>query len=95
MTTKLHSADIQTMVHDWAVADGGFDAPYGILTGEHTNAKGKKYKSVTFGYTRTMDATVEIYNSNFILFKCSRMFNPRVFKSADDLMAYLTNKEFV
>lgn len=88
--TKLHSADIQKMVFDWANT-AGFTAPYGVLEGEHVNKRnGKKYKSVTFGYARTLDATVEIYNSGFMLYRSSQNHGqPVVFKSADDLMAYL------
>ena len=61
----MNSQEILTQIEQWAKGKG-FTAPYGILTGSHTNKKGTKYLSITFGRARTLDATVEIYNRNFI-----------------------------
>jgi len=87
---KLHSSDIQSLIEEWAQSRGTFTAPYGILTGSHTNSKGRKYLSVTFGYARSLDATVEIYNRSFIVVKTSsNRYNAQVFKSYEEPMEYL------
>ena len=67
----MNSQEIQDAVYNWAVAQN-FSAPYGVLTGEHVNKKGSKFRAVTFGRARTLDATVEIYNRNFIILRTSR-----------------------
>lgn len=80
----MNSTDIQTAVYDWAKASG-FYAPYGVLIGQHVNRNGRKYLTVTFGRPRTLDATVEIYNSGFMLLRTSRD-GSTVYKSFDTLM---------
>jgi hypothetical protein len=86
----VNSEQIQETVYQWAV-NHNFAAPYGVLTGEHTNAKGSKYRSVTFGYARTLDATIEIYNRNFIVVRTSNSVT-EVVKSFDDLMKLLKSR---
>lgn len=86
----MNSQEICQAVADWAQHQN-FTAPYGVLTGQHINKKGKKFHSVTFGYARTLDATVEIYNRNFIVFRTNAT-GSEVFKSYDELMAELTNR---
>ena len=83
----MNSAEIQKFICDWAHTKN-FNAPYGILEGEFTNKKGKKYKSVTFGRARTLDASVEIYNRNFIVVKTNR-HGVQSFKDYDSLMNFL------
>ena len=68
----MNSQEISDAVYAYARERQDFTAPYGVLQGEHVNRKGKKYKSVTFGRARTLDATVEIYNRNFIILRTSR-----------------------
>lgn len=80
----MKSVDIQTAVYDWVKA-AGFNAPYGVLTGQNTNRNGRKFLSVTFGRARTLDATVEIYNSGFMLLRTSRD-GSTVYKSFETLM---------
>lgn len=80
----MNSTDIQTAVYDWAKASG-FYAPYGVLIGQHVNRNGRKYLTVTFGRPRTLDATVEIYNSGFMLLRTSRD-GSTVYKNFDTLM---------
>lgn len=80
----MKSMDIQTAVYDWVKA-AGFNAPYGVLIGQNTNRNGRKYLTVTFGRPRTLDATVEIYNSGFMLLRTSRD-GSTVYKSFDTLM---------
>jgi dTDP-4-dehydrorhamnose 3,5-epimerase-like enzyme len=84
----MNSEQIQNAVYEWARDNSSMTAPYGVLTGEHLNKKGKKYRSVTFGRARTLDATVEIYNRNFIVLKTSR-HGSMVVKSYDDLKCEL------
>lgn len=83
----MRSADIQEMVYNWAQGQD-FTAPYGVLQGEHTNSKGRPYLSVTFGRARTLDATVQIYNRNFILVRTNRT-GSQIYRSVDSLMAAL------
>ena len=83
----MNSEQIQQQVYDWALTKN-FTAPYGVLTGEHTNQKGTKYRAVTFGRARTLDATVEIYNRNFILLRTSA-HGTEIFNDVVTLMAKL------
>ena len=83
----MNSEEIQNQVEAWA-RTRDFTAPYGILTGTHTNQKGIKYRSVTFGYSRTLDATVEIYNRNFIIVRTSR-HDRQVFKNVAEMQQFL------
>lgn len=78
---------MQESIYQWALTKN-FSAPYGVLSSEHTNKKGKKYKAVTFGRARTLDAEVEIYNRNFIVVKTNR-HDLQVFKDYDSLMQFL------
>jgi hypothetical protein len=80
----MNSQEIQAAVYDWAISQN-FSAPYGVLTGEHVNKKGSKYRAVTFGRARTLDATVEIYNRNFLILKTNRN-GTEVFKNFESLM---------
>ena len=48
----MNSQEIQNSIYEWAQGKN-FTAPYGVLTGEYTNKKGKKYRAVTFGRART------------------------------------------
>lgn len=84
----MKSQEIQDKIYQWAV-QANFTAPYGVLTGEHVNAKtGKKYKSVTFGYARTLDATVDIYNERYCTFRSNRHgYMPYLNK--DELFSFL------
>lgn len=87
----MNSKQILDSIETWAknrCVD--FDAPYGILTGSHINRKGTKYLSITFGRARTLDATVEIYNRNFMILKTSRG-NSEIFNNFVDLQKALTN----
>ena len=84
----MSSADIQSAVYDWA-RNRRFTAPYGVLSGTHTNSKGKTYRSITFGYARTRDYEVQIYNRNFIVLRDSFSRGGLLFKSYDELMTHL------
>ena len=79
----MNSQQIQAGIEQWA-QNNNFSAPYGVLTGSHINRKGTKYLSVTFGRARTLDATVEIYNRNFMILRTSRS-GSQVFKNIIDL----------
>lgn len=83
----MNSQQIQQHVEQWAQGRN-FTAPYGILAGSHVNKKGIKYLSVTFGRARTLDATVEIYNRNFLILRTSRT-GSEVFRSVADLQQAL------
>jgi hypothetical protein len=83
----VNSQEIQEHIYNWAVGKN-FSAPYGVLSGEYVNKKGSKYRAVTFGRARTLDATVEIYNRNFIILRTSRI-GSEVYNDVATLMAKL------
>ena len=80
---------IQQSVYQWAVSNSQkFNAPYGILEGQHVNKVGRKYRSVTFGRSRTLDATVNIYGDTFIQVRTSR-HSSQIFKNVADMQQFL------
>ena len=83
----MNSQIIQNNIENWAKTRD-FTAPYGILTGSHVNKKGNKFLSVTFGRARSLDATVEIYNRNFMLVRTNR-HGTQTFKNVEDLQQFL------
>lgn len=83
----MNSQQILNSLEQWAQGKN-FTAPYGILTGSHVNKNGKKYLSITFGRARTLDATVEIYNRNFMILRTNRT-GSEVFKNVTDLQQVL------
>ena len=85
---SMSSQELSDFIYEWAI-NQNFNAPYGVLQGTHTNKKGNKFRAVTFGRARTLDATVEIYNTKFILLKTSNNQNAEVFNDSATLMARL------
>ena len=83
----MNSSEISDYIYDWALTRG-FNAPYGILQGEHTNNKGTRFFAVTFGRARTLDATVEIYNRKFMILRTSNR-GSEVFNDLSSLMVKL------
>lgn len=83
----MNSQAILSEIETWAKGQN-FSAPYGILTGSHVSSKGTKYLSITFGRARTLDATVEIYNRNFMILRTSRT-GSQVYKNFVELQAAL------
>lgn len=83
----MNSQEILDFLEVWAKSKN-FTAPYGVLTGSHVNKKGKKYLSITFGRARSLDATVEIYNRNFMILRASNR-GSAVFSSLDELKSEL------
>lgn len=83
----MNSQAILDTIETWAKGKN-FSAPYGVLTGSHINKSGRKYLSITFGRARTLDATVEIYNRNFMILRTSRS-GSEVFKTVADLQQAL------
>jgi hypothetical protein len=85
----MNRQQIQMDIEQWAKSQN-FTAPYGVLTGSHVNNRGTKYLSVTFGRARTLDATVEIYNRNFMILRTSR-YGRQVCKSYNELKEFLNS----
>lgn len=83
----MNSQSIQQSIQHWAQSKG-FDAPYGILTGQGRSQKGAPFLTVTFGRSRTLDVTVEIYNRNFIIVRTSR-HGRQVFKNEQAAQTFL------
>lgn len=83
----MNSQQILDSIESWARGQN-FSAPYGILIGSHVNPNGKKFLSITFGRARTLDATVEIYNRNFMILRTNRT-GSTVFKNFADLQQTL------
>lgn len=71
-----------------AVNDTDFNAPYGVLDGTGVSPSGKKYKSITFGRARTLDAEVRIYGSSFIIIRTSR-HGQQVFRDATSAIDFI------
>lgn len=84
----MKSAEIQQKVYD-LLCTKNFTAPYGILTSEQRSKNGRPYKSVTFGYARTRDFELQIYNKNFLVFRDSSVYNNKVFTNYPDLENFL------
>ena len=82
----MNSKEIQEAIYQWALGHR-FTAPYGVLKGDHVH-RNRPVKSVTFGYARTLDATVSIYNRNFIVVRTNR-HGTQTFKSYDEVMKFL------
>lgn len=83
----MNSQQILDTIESW-VKSRNFSAPYGVLTNSHVNKSGRKYLSITFGRARTLDATVEIYNRNFMILRTSRD-GSTVYKSFSELQTAL------
>lgn len=79
---------IQDSVYQWVVARGNFNAPYGVLTGESVNKAGHKYLNVTFGRSRTLDVSVNIYGTSFIQVRTSR-HGSQIFKDVAKMQQFL------
>lgn len=86
----MNSREISEHLYNLIKSKGTFNAPYGVLDSESTNQKGNKYFSITFGRARTLDATIEIYNRNFMLLRTSRGQRD-VFKNVAELEIALNN----
>lgn len=56
-------------VYDWIKAHPEYNAPWGVL--ESTSAD-RRYRSVTFGRARCLDAEVRIYSPKFVLVRWAR-----------------------
>lgn len=64
---------LTTRVFEYLVNAGKFTAPYGVLMGLHTPASGRgKVRTVTFGFARTLDATLYIWSPTRLDFRTSR-----------------------
>lgn len=83
----MNSADIQQQILDWANSRN-FTAPYGVLSSSESDKSGRKYLTVVFGYARTRDVEVRIYNRSFMLVRDSYNGNT-VFKDVSSLMTAL------
>lgn len=73
-------------------------APYGILTGLHSNALAHqkaagKYRSITFGVARYLDAEVRVYSKTYITADfhgpLARFESHQLFKSETELLDFL------
>lgn len=85
----MRSAEIQQTVYDFCV-ERGLDKPYGVLLGDGVSRNGKKFLSVTFCRPFTLDATVEIYNRNFMVLRSSQTpYNSDTYDSVEKLMEKL------
>lgn len=83
----MNSEQIQAAIYRWA-CNRRFTAPYGVLQGEGKTRLGKPVRSVTFGYARTLDVSVDIYNRGFIIVRTSR-HGSQTFRSYEEAMEFL------
>jgi hypothetical protein len=65
-------------------------APYGVIAGEGVSKKsGRKYKSITFGVSRYLDAYLQYFSPNFIVVKGQGALSYKyegVYRSIEDLI---------
>jgi hypothetical protein len=83
----MNSREIIQSLEGW-VKSKDFSAPYGVLTGERVSKSGKKCLYITFGRERTLDATVEVYNRNFMVVRTSR-HGSSFYRSLGELNAFI------
>ena len=94
----MNSNQIQQQVLDWAY-EQNFTAPYGVVDGKGRSPKGKMYLGVTFGYARTLDANVRIFNDanvrifnrNFMIYESSAG-EREIFADSSNLMTFLKER---
>ena len=86
----MNSNQIQQQVLDWAY-EQNFTAPYGVLDGKGRSPTGKMYLGVTFGYARTLDANVRIFNRNFMIYESSAG-EREIFADSSNLMTFLKER---
>ncbi len=83
---------VQVAIADQLMGEPKFNAPYGVLTGI---SKDNRYRTVTFGISRTLDAEIRVYGPHFILLRWETAIRklPRhgsqKFTSITDLMKFL------
>jgi hypothetical protein len=87
---------IQNDIVSYLEGRGNINAPYGILTGMRTNKIGGKFREITFGKSRTLDATIQIHGSHFYVFRWQGSLrnvgngrDSRTFTSLADLTRFL------
>jgi len=86
----MNSNQIQQQVLDWAY-EQNFTAPYGVVDGKGRSSKGKMYLGVAFGYARTLDANVRIFNRNFMIYESSAG-EREIFADSNNLMNFLKER---
>lgn len=85
----MTSTEVQEHLYQYLVKLNTFNSPYGVLCGNRVNKKGIPFKSITFGRSRTLDATISIYNSKFIVLYDSRNRMRQVYRSVEELKTEL------
>lgn len=87
---------IQNELVSYLEGRGNINAPYGILTGMRTNKVGGKFREITFGKSRTLDATIQIHGDRFFVFRWQGSLRhlPQhrdsvTFTSKDELISFL------
>jgi hypothetical protein len=88
---------IQNDLVEYLECRGNLNAPYGILYGVQKNANGKgAHRAVTFGKSRTLDATVLIFSKTNLVFRWQGALLNRSngrdslkFETFDDLIRFL------
>jgi hypothetical protein len=62
--SELHFADLLKHME----TSGRWTAPYGVIEGEGVSRKsGRKYRTITFGVSRYLDAYLQYFNPKFIV----------------------------
>jgi hypothetical protein len=83
----MNSQEIQESVYNYLMGRSDLNAPYGVLTGNRKTRMGRNVRTVTFGRARTLDATVEIYNRNYMFLRTSR--GSELYRNHEELMSAL------
>jgi hypothetical protein len=60
---QLHFSDLLSAIEN----NNRWTAPYGVIAGEGKSKKGKKYRSITFGVARYLDASILYFAPTYIV----------------------------
>lgn len=88
---------VQNELVDWLTStkNSKWNAPYGILTGLESLPNGGKVRTVTFGMSATLDATIYIWSPKKFTVKANGPYaynlDGREFKSLDEVIQVLTD----
>ena len=60
-------------IYEYLVTSNKFTAPYGVIQGIHAPKSGRgKVRTITFGFARTLDATLYIWSARDLQLHTSR-----------------------
>lgn len=82
--------EIQEKLVEYLESKEYFNAPYGILDGIRQMGKGK-IREITFGVSRYLDASIEIWSAKKLIVKCQGGLSYKFegeYKSCEELISH-------